>query len=206
MEPWLIPVLDSAISRILGTILSGFGREIEEGGREECAVADRDQFLPLFIQYEADLRGFIRSVVLDPHVREDVFQECAMLLWRQFDQYDGRQSFGAWTRGIAANKIKQRRRDDRRFPVAFSPETIQSVLDAFDRIEAAAGPRTEALSECVEELPPNSRHLVNLRYERNLACAEIASETGRTLEAIYRALSRIREGLEECIRRKLSAA
>ena len=115
-----------------------------------------------------------------------MFQECALILWRQFDQYDGQQSFGAWARGIAANKIKQRRNDDGRFPVAFSPETIQAVLDAFERTETSAAPRSEALSECVEELTPKSRQLVNLRYDRNLACADIASETGRTLEAIYR--------------------
>lgn len=185
--------------------MSGFGQKIEEGVREEFAVPDRDQFLPLFIQYEADLRGFIRSVVLDRHVRDDIFQECAMILWRQFDQYDRRQSFGAWARGIAANKIKQRRCEDGRFPVAFSPETIQSVLDAFDCTEADAAPRAEALSACVEELPPKTKELIKLRYERSLACADIARETGRTLEAIYRALSRTREGLEECIRRKLAS-
>jgi RNA polymerase sigma-70 factor (ECF subfamily) len=186
--------------------MSGFGCEFEEGVRKECAVADRDEFLLLFLKYEADLRGFLRSVVLDLHARDDLFQECALVLWRQFDQFDGRQSFGAWARGIAANKIKQRRREDVRFPVAFSPETIQSVLDAFDRTEVDAASRTEALAECMEELPPKSRQLVNLRYERNLACAEIANQTGRTLEAVYRALSRIREGLEECIRRKLAVA
>jgi RNA polymerase sigma-70 factor, ECF subfamily len=167
-------------------------------------MPDHDQFLLLFLRYEADLRGFLRSVVLDPHVREDLFQECALILWRQFGDYDPRQSFGAWARGIAANKLKQRRQADQRFPVAFSPETIQALLEAFAQNECVDTARGEALHECVAALPEPSRQILRWRYEQNWSCDQIAGQTGRTLEAIYRALSRLRESLETCIQRKLA--
>ena len=168
-------------------------------------MPDRDHFLSLFLRCEADLRAFIGSVVLDRHAREDVLQECALTLWRELEKYDPARSFGAWARGVAANVILQRRHKDRRFPVAFSPETIEAVLSAYDRTEDLASARSDALVECVRRLPDRSRELLEMRYERDLKPSEIAQRTGRTLDAIYQALSRIRLKLEECIRARLAA-
>ncbi len=165
----------------------------------------RDEFLLQFLRCEADLRAFIGSVVLDRHAREDVFQECALTLWRELERYDSARPFGAWARGIAANKILQRRHNDQRFPVAFSPDTIRAVLNAYDRTEESASERSDALAECLKRLPDRSRELLAMRYERDLKPPQIASRTGRTLDAVYQALSRIRSKLEECIRSRLAA-
>ncbi len=167
-------------------------------------MADREQFLTLFLQSESDLRAFIGSLVLDRHARDDVFQDCALTLWRDFDRYDPQRSFGAWARGVAVHKILQRRRADERFPVPFSPETIQAVRDAYDRTEAAAAPRAEALGQCLEQLPDHARELLRLRYERNLSAGDMAQQTGRTVAAMYQALSRIRAILEDCIRQRMT--
>ncbi len=167
-------------------------------------MGDRDQFLVLLLRNEADLRAFIGALVLDGHVRDDVFQDCALMLWKKFEEYDAQRSFGAWARGMAANMVMKRRHDDQRFPVVFSPETVQAVLEAFDRTEHTATMRSDALSECVKELPDHARELLVERYERERKPAEIAAATGRTLDAIYQALSRIRGKLEDCIRSKLN--
>jgi RNA polymerase sigma-70 factor (ECF subfamily) len=168
-------------------------------------MADPNAFLKMLLTHEADLRAFVGSLVRDRHAREDVFQEVAVTLWQQADQYDSACSFGAWARGVAANKILQRRHQDSRFPAPFSPETIQAVLDAFDRTEEAASGRREALAECLKGLPEEPRRLLALRYEEGLDGEEIARRVHRTLDAVYRALSRIRAALEDCIRRRLAA-
>ncbi|MCX5676504.1 MAG: sigma-70 family RNA polymerase sigma factor [Planctomycetota bacterium] len=165
---------------------------------------DQNGFLRMLLAHEADLRAFIGSLVRDRHAREDVFQDVAMTLWQQADRYDPARPFGAWARGIAANKILQRRSADRRFPVAFSPETIQAVLQAFDRTEQVELPRREALAECIKQLPEAPRHLLQLRYEEGLHADQIAERVSRTLDAVYRALSRIRAALEECVRRRMA--
>jgi RNA polymerase sigma-70 factor (ECF subfamily) len=164
----------------------------------------QDEFVKLFLRHESDVKAFIGSLVLDPHLRDDVFQEVALTLWRQMDSYDWERSFGAWARGIASRKIMQRRDQDARFPVAFSPETIQAVLDAFERTEDAASGRLDALRECLKSLPDHSRSLLELRYERGLACEDIARQSGRSLDAVYQSLSRIRTKLEECVRQRLA--
>jgi RNA polymerase sigma-70 factor (ECF subfamily) len=165
----------------------------------------QDEFLKLFLKHETDVKAFIGSLLLDGHLRDDAFQEVALTLWRQMDAYDWQRPFGAWARGIAARKILQLRDQNARFPVAFSPETIQAILDAFERTEEAASGKMTALRECLKGLPPESLNLLELRYERNLECAQIARQTSRTLGSVYQALSRIRAKLEECVRKRLTA-
>ena len=167
----------------------------------------RAQFLTLLLRHEPDLRAFIGSLVTDRHRREDVFQEVALTCWREFEKYDPGRPFGAWARGVAANKVLQARERDARFPVAVSPEAVRAVLDAFDRTEVAGSPpdAAEALRACVNQLPDHSRSLVALRYDDGLDCAAIAGRLGRTVDAVYQALSRVRSALEECVRRRLAA-
>lgn len=168
-------------------------------------MTNRDDFLKLLLQREGEVRAFIGSLVRDPHVREDVLQEVALTLWQQFERYDPGRSFGAWARGIAARKVLERRRQDRRFPLAFSPETIQAVLAAFDRTEHGEPQRLAALERCVSQLPQRSRDLLALMYEHELSGKELALQTGRTVDAVYQVLSRIRASLADCIQRRLSA-
>lgn len=163
-----------------------------------------EQFLPLLLKHEADVKAFIGSLVLDRHRRDDIFQEVALVLWNRKDDYDPSRSFGAWARGIAAKLILKHRERDALFPLLFSPETIQAIAEAYARTEAIACPAAEALRHCLEKLPEKSRRLLQLRYEKNLRVEEIAGQTASTLDAIYQALSRLRARLEECIRQRLA--
>jgi RNA polymerase sigma-70 factor (ECF subfamily) len=181
------------------------GLEGQRGVPERQQVDDREQFLTLFLQHEADLRAFIAALVRDRHVREDLFQEVALVLWRQFPTYQAERSFGAWARGIAANKILQRRSVDARFPLALAPEAIDAVLAAYQRTEEKTNRWTEALHYCLERLSQSARQFLALRYRDELKPAEIAQRTGRTLDAVYQTLSRLRAKLDACIRRRLTA-
>lgn len=162
-------------------------------------------FLTALLRHEQDVKAFIGSIVRDPHVRDDVFQEVALTLWERFDEYDPQRSFGAWARGIAAKKVLQRRHQDQRFPTAFSPQTVQAVLEAFDRTEHTTSARAEAFQKCVESLPPPSRELLRLRYGEGLKVAQLAERINRTVTAVFQALCRVRAKLADCIRRRMAA-
>ena len=82
-------------------------------------MTNREQFLSLFLAHESDIRAFIGSIVLDRHMRQDIFQDVAMILWQKFEEYDSARPFGAWARAIAAHKILQHRHQNKRFPVVF---------------------------------------------------------------------------------------
>lgn len=164
------------------------------------------EFMTLFLKHQAECKAFIGSLVRDRHARDDLFQEVALTLWRKFPDYDRSRSFGAWARGIAAKKIMQRWEKEGRSPLPFAPPAIQAILDAYERTELTASARSEALERCLEDLPEKSRQLLLLRYEKSLRLGQIAQQVGSTLDAVHKALSRLRSRLQECVEQRLAAA
>jgi RNA polymerase sigma-70 factor, ECF subfamily len=162
-----------------------------------------DEFMRLFLRYQAEIRAFVGSLIRDRHAREDVFQEVALILWRQFGQFDARRSFGAWARGIAANKVMQAYDKNARTPFAFSPDAVKAILDAHDRAEEEPPLQAEDLQRCMEHLPEKSRQLLVMRYEQSLRLEVIARRVKSTLHAVHMALSRIRTRLAECIETRM---
>jgi RNA polymerase sigma-70 factor (ECF subfamily) len=167
-------------------------------------VHEQRDFLAFFLKHQSDLRAFIGSLVRDRDARDDLLQEVALVLWEKFSTYDRARSFGAWARGIAAKKIMQRWEKLGRAPLPFAPRTIQAILDAYERTENARTDHQDALERCLGGLPPKSRRLLALRYERSLSLAQIAQRMNRSLDAVHKALSRIRQRLQECIERRLA--
>lgn len=162
------------------------------------------EFLKLFLANQGDLKAFLASVLRDRAAVEDVFQETSLVLWQKYGDYDPARSFGAWARGIASNKVLQDREKSRRLPLAFSPDAVRAIADAYDRREPATTDPA-ALRDCVGRLPARSRRLLALRYERSLKLGEIARQVGGTLDAVHKTLTRIREAVEACLRRKAVA-
>lgn len=165
-----------------------------------------EEFLRLFLEHQADLRAFVGSMLRSTAARDDVVQETALVLWREFARYDRGRSFGAWARGIAGNKILQRLTQDGRSGVTLPAEALPAVLAAYDRTEESEPPRREALEKCLQELPEKSRSLLALRYEQGLSLVQTAERVGSTMDAAHKALSRIRTKLQACIERRLRLA
>ena len=168
-------------------------------------MTEHEVFLTRFLRCEAGLRAFVGAVVRDVHAREDVFQEIALTLWQRFSRYDSSRPFGAWARGIAANKLLERYRGDRRLPMVLSPAAILKLTEAADRSESRPEPGFEALEHCLGKLPEKSRHLLDLRYRQTKPLAAIAAEFRATQAAVYQALSRLRRRLQVCMKQFLAA-
>lgn len=166
----------------------------------------QEEYLKLLLASELEIRAFLGSIMRGAHDRDDLFQEVALTLWKEFDRYDRNRSFAAWARGIASMKLMQRFDRIKRTPVVLSPEVIQSVAAAFDQSEPTASNQAVALEHCLESLPEKSRHLLALRYERSLKVELIARELQMTLDAVYQSLSRLRTRLQDCVGRRLAAA
>ena len=81
------------------------------------------------MQHEGEIRAFIGSMLRDRTLCDDTFQEVALTLWEQADRYEASRPFGPWARGIAANKVLERRRLRR----ALTEEELVKLLDAARR-------------------------------------------------------------------------
>lgn len=164
------------------------------------------QFLALFVPCQANLRAFVRSLVWDRARCDDVLQEAALVLWREFERYDPSRPFGAWARGVTAKIILKHAARDRRAPVPFSLEAIDVLQTAFSVFDDAGSAEEAALSDCLQRLPDRSRVLVQLRYGHVLQLSDIAARVKSTPDAIQKALVRIRAALQACIERQLRSS
>lgn len=173
--------------------------------------ARQERFLGLFLPEKGTVRAFIRSIVWDRVACEDLFQEVALVLWREFDRYDQGRPFGAWARGVAAKTVLKSLRQAKRTPVAVSGETMRALEAAFDQLafedaQRPASRQEDALRLCVERLPDKAQVLVRLRYRESLTVDEIAGRVAGSPEAVRKALNRLRERLQKCVERRLRTA
>ncbi len=168
-------------------------------------MSRQEDYLRHFLKHQDDLRAFIGSLVRDRHACDDVLQDVALVLWQKFDEYDPARPFGAWARGIAANKVMQLFEKAKKIPVPLSPAATQIIALAFENDAGDSAEEQQALRDCVQKLPDKSRELVKMRYEEALKLREIADRVSSTLDAVHKNLSRIREILRGCVEEQLGA-
>jgi RNA polymerase sigma-70 factor (ECF subfamily) len=63
--------------------------------------------------------------------------------------------------------------------------------------------RMEALRVCLKTLPEKSSLLLRLRYFEDNSCGEVAKKLDTGLIVVYKRLSRLHQGLKECIELRL---
>jgi RNA polymerase sigma-70 factor (ECF subfamily) len=167
-------------------------------------VSQQD-LIQLLMAQRAMLMGYVSLLVGDPHLVEDVFQEVAVVVLQKGGELDRADAFPAWARTIARFKALHAVRERKK-----SAPLLDGAL--LDRVEAEwagedARPAVpDSLRDCLRELPPHSRELIELRYQRELSGEEISDRVGKPLNTVYVSLSRIYRALLDCVRRREGVA
>jgi RNA polymerase sigma-70 factor (ECF subfamily) len=90
--------------------------------------------------------------------------------------------------------------------VQFSQAMLDRVAET--AVEQAAAlqldERRAALIACLEKLPPRDRDLMTRRLARGATTRSTAAQVGRSVEAVYKALAKIRLALFDCVTRTLA--
>ena len=165
---------------------------------------DQDEFVRTLLGERGTLLGFIRSLVRDRHLAEDVFQSVMVAAISKRDEIQDREHLLKWLRTAARfEALSQNRRKARQ-----SAELDESVLNLLEahwaRHDAQPGSvKADALRHCVDRLTPNARNLLRLRYEEGVSGERLASVAGKSLNTVYVTLTRIHRALGDCIRNQL---
>jgi len=174
---------------------------------------DRELFIEQVREHHAGLRGFVRSLGVDPLWVDDVAQEAFIVAYNRLDEFDHSRDFGAWLRGIARNLvINERRKDARRKRIISDnlTEVLIASSSASDEEDDEMGDlalvRLNALKECVKGLPEKSLRLLKSRYEDDNSAQDIAEEFSMNPPAVRKALERMRTALRECMEEKMQMA
>lgn len=88
---------------------------------------------------------------------------------------------------------------------AFSEMFLDKVAPELAAVAETSGFLQTALSDCVDELKPGNRDLIERRYDDDddATVRSIADAVGRSADGIYKSLKRIHRVLFDCISAKM---
>ena len=164
-------------------------------------------FLDLFLKAERRIFAYIFTLLPHRADAEDVLQEVSKLMWEKFDEDHPPENFVGWGCRIAYYQVQEHRRSRRRQRIIFSDEVVERLAETM--VEQAStlrlDERGEALACCLGKLVPHDRALLAERLKDGATVHSAAERVGRSVDAVYKALARIRKALHDCVARTLAA-
>ncbi len=159
--------------------------------------------IELFVQliglHQYKIRRYLLSLVPNSHDADDLFQQTNLFLWREFYRFEEGTNFVSWACAVAYHEVLAWRKTRSRDRLVFSDDFLSAVSAEINTRAEQIELRSQALIQCVEKLPKHHRELIQLRYGEHGRVEVIAERVGRTTEAVYRMLSRIRRALYDCV-------
>lgn len=155
-----------------------------------------------FDAYFDRIYGYIRRLVGDDHLAEDLTQDVFLHIHRAFDSYDPARALRPWVFTIATNKLRDHWRS-RRHREAQADESVERdgagihLASMQPRAEEvlSEGEMAETLRQAVDELPDGMRMTVLLRVYEELSFEEIGRILERSEVAVRKRYSRALEVL-----------
>jgi RNA polymerase sigma-70 factor (ECF subfamily) len=134
---------------------------------------------------------------------EDVVQESYLRALRAFPGYRGGSS-RPWLLTIVRNTSFTWLRNNRvRGSSTEYHEELHISADPTPEAESIGHERANAVTRCVQQLPPDFREAIVLREMEDLSYQEIAEITGIPRGTVMSRLSRARARLAECLKRSV---
>jgi RNA polymerase sigma-70 factor (ECF subfamily) len=166
----------------------------------------REEAFRALVSHRTMLATYIRSVVGDYHLAEDVLSETCITIVRAWPKFDQSRDFGNWARGVARRVALSMLRREKRAPTPVSDEALNLLGAEMGEVgsEAALADRMEKLRICMEKLPESHRDLVRRRFFEHESYEQISDITSRSVPALYMAFSRILSALAICFQRQTS--
>lgn len=165
--------------------------------------ASNDEFAALYSKCHLEMLRYVLTLLPDRHKAEDVVQETARLLWKKFDEYDSARPFWPWARKFAYLEVlKVRKREAIRMEY-FSDELVELLAEERAAHENSLTAQRAALAACLDKLDEPARELLMDRYDGEVGLGELAEQQGKSANALYLAMHRIRQKLVECVNRTL---
>jgi len=155
--------------------------------------------------YGTPVYRFCRFMVTDPDLAEDAHQMTFVQAYESLGRFSRRSTLRTWLFSIARHRcldaVKVAGRRKARFEaVAETPEERLDEPAADERLVQRA--RREALAGCLDELRPEVRTAVLLRFQEELSYPEIARVSGDQAATLQARVARALPVLRTCLERK----
>jgi RNA polymerase sigma-70 factor (ECF subfamily) len=129
------------------------------------AATDRHAFSHLYRRYAARVNGYVRSIVRDPDVADDVVVTTMTAVWQEADSFGTQSRVSTWIFGIARHKAIDAVRARMRVPPTIPVE------EADELEEPAASPMESVHAEQLSRLTQRAIALLSAEHQEALRLA-----------------------------------
>lgn len=166
-----------------------------------------EAFVRLLMEHESRVRGFLRGLLPSWNDVDEVMQSASVVAWRKFSEFDRQTNFGGWLLTIARYEALKHRRRLARSPLIFSEQVWELLADEAEPAHAAEAilRRQAALEHCLGKLRAEQRLLLLEAHTPGVRLNEIARRAGRSEQAFYKLIQRLRAAMVDCVRGQLLA-
>ena len=154
----------------------------------------------LLMKHEPALRAFARVLVPDWNTVDEVIQEASVTLWEKFSQLRDDEGFLPWAKVVVRFKCLSAVARLRRDRHVFTDEVLELLSDEAEAmsVERQAGTQ-RALRVCLEKFSPPHQELLLAPYSGDGRVGTLAEQVGKSVNALYKLLGRLREKLADCV-------
>ncbi len=160
-------------------------------------------FVQLLTKHERSIRAYIRAGLPSGQDVAEVMQEVSLIAWRKFSDLENPDTdFARWATVIARYEIMKYRRTRARDRLVLGENVIE-LINA-EGLEESPGRESQlsALENCLKKLPEERRELVLEAHVSGTSIMEMAERIGKSRNALYQLLWRIRQELADCVERE----
>ena len=140
----------------------------------QIAQRDKRALQSLYARHHVRVYRFALRFLNDEAAAEDTVSEVFIDVWRQADRFEGRSQVTTWLLAIARNKALSVLR--RRSAEELDDEVAEFIEDPTDNPEIAMQKtqRVSVLRDCLTQLSPAHREIVDLVYYHEKTVEEVA--------------------------------
>ena len=140
----------------------------------QIAGRDKRALQQLYSRHHVRIYRFALRFLNDEAAAEDTVSEVFIDVWRQAERFEGRSQVTTWLLAIARNKALSLLR--RRSSEELDDEVAEFIEDPSDNPEVAMlkSQRASVLQDCLTQLSPAHREIVDLVYYHEKSVEEVA--------------------------------
>ncbi|MCA0985371.1 sigma-70 family RNA polymerase sigma factor [Halobacillus yeomjeoni] len=158
----------------------------------------RDQAIEhIMFHYGEMMKRTIYTYVKNFHTTDDIFQEVLILIYRKWDQYDGRAHLKTWATRIAINRSKDYLRSPLHRIKLMKDQWLDQKDDRHTEGEIIKKEKWDEIAEAILDLPIKYREVMILTVQQGLSQKEIAEVTDAPLSTIKTRMQRARKMLKK---------
>jgi RNA polymerase sigma-70 factor (ECF subfamily) len=163
------------------------------------------RLMALMTRHQRQIFSYIYALVPNRYDAEDLLQETSVVICEKFDGFEEGTDFVAWACQIAYWRIRYSRQKYARSKVVFDQDIVDAIAQTASEMVEEMDERHVALGDCLQKLHSRDRELLLTRYEPGCGVEEAARKSGRTVKTAYKALTRLRKLLLDCVSNKLAS-